>query len=119
MLGDPIDPLVLSRAFRRLAKNAGLGSLGPHVLRHTSSTLMHEANIPAKVASDRLGHSDTRMTLEHYTHPSAAADADAAGKLDKVLRSIADPETGHQSPEQNGSAVLGPEGRANNRGPKR
>lgn len=45
--------------------NLGLNS---HMFRHTHTALLIEQGIPVKVISERLGHSNTKTTLEIYTH---------------------------------------------------
>src|SRR5579863_8949240 len=80
------DPPAFGLAFRRLAMRAlgGVaGNIGPHVLRHTATTLMLQQGLGPKVVADRLGHSTTRMTLDVYAHvapeiETRAADAVAA-----------------------------------------
>lgn len=42
-----------------------------HDLRHTFATLLYNANIDIKTAQYWLGHSDTKMTLDLYTHLSS------------------------------------------------
>jgi integrase len=61
----------------RAAKRAGLGPLGPHVLRHTAAVRMAEAGIPLEKIAEYLGHSDTRVTRKHYAQylPEFLADA--------------------------------------------
>lgn len=45
--------------------NLGLKS---HMFRHTHTALLIEQGVPVKVISERLGHSNTKTTLEIYTH---------------------------------------------------
>lgn len=45
--------------------NLGLNS---HMFRHTHTALLIEQGVPIKVISERLGHSNTKTTLEIYTH---------------------------------------------------
>ena len=52
-------------AVRNHLANLGLNS---HMFRHTHTALLIEQGIPVKVISDRLGHSNTKTTLEIYTH---------------------------------------------------
>lgn len=40
----------------------------PHVLRHTHTALLAEADIPLEQISRRLGHADSRITKEVYMH---------------------------------------------------
>jgi integrase len=91
-----------SRAFRRLAKRAGLGSIGPHTLRHTAATEMLRQGLHPKVVSDRLGHASTRMTLDVYSHVIPALESDAAVRVDIALRDA----FGQQSGQQNGLLAL-------------
>jgi integrase len=86
VLGAPWDPAVFSRAFRRAAIRVGVGSIGPHSLRHTAATEMLREGIHPKVVADRLGHSTTRMTLDVYSHVVPALETDAAAKVDTALR---------------------------------
>ena len=87
MLGSFWDPAVFSRAFRRAAIRVGVGSIGPHSLRHTAATEMLRQGIHPKVVADRLGHSTTRMTLDVNSHVIPALEADAASKVDAAIRS--------------------------------
>jgi len=48
------------RVYRRAAARAGLPGLdwhGPHDLRHTFSTVLEHAGIPARVIDELMGHS--------------------------------------------------------------
>ena len=87
-LGELWDPAVFSRAFRRAAERGGIGSVGPHALRHTAATNMLVLGIHPKVVAERLGHSSTRMTMDVYSHVVPALESDAAGKVDGALRRI-------------------------------
>jgi len=40
----------------------------PHVLRHTHTSLLAEEGIPLDTISRRLGHADSALTLQIYTH---------------------------------------------------
>lgn len=52
-----------------------------HVLRHSYASHAVMAGVPLMVVANNLGHSDTRMCEEHYSHlaPSYARDAIAKG----------------------------------------
>lgn len=56
-----------------------------HDLRHTNATLMLKNNIPAKIASERLGHSTVGITLDLYSHVINEMQEEAANKLDDML----------------------------------
>ena len=46
---------------------------------------MLNSKIPAKIASERLGHSNTAITLDTYSHVLKSMREEAANKLDKML----------------------------------
>jgi integrase len=57
--------------------------LGGHPdLRHTNATLMLKKGIPAKIASERLGHSSIGITLDLYSHVDNSMQKAAAEILD-------------------------------------
>ena len=53
-----------------------------HALRHTHATMLIEANVPVKAVSERLGHSNTRTTLETYVHVTDSMREDAVSKFE-------------------------------------
>ena len=56
-----------------------------HAFRHTHVALLIEAGVPIKVISERLGHSDTSITLSIYTHVTANMKIDLQNKLEKAF----------------------------------
>ena len=64
-------------AFRKLVAAASVPELTVHAIRYTAAGLMLLAEVSAKVASDRLGHSTIAITLDRYSHllPWLAEDA--------------------------------------------
>ena len=56
-----------------------------HDLRHSNATLMLKYGVPAKIASQRLGHSNIGITLDLYSHVLSDMQKDAAEKLDLGL----------------------------------
>jgi len=82
--GAPWVPPTFSKAWTSFAKNAGLGDLGFHELRHGAATLMLAAGIPDAVAIRMMGHRDTRI-LRRYQKVVDRLKREAAGKLDELL----------------------------------
>lgn len=76
--GKPIDPRLATKWFKRHAAAAGLPAIRLHGLRHTWATLALQSGVPAKVVSDRLGHSNIHVTLDTYTGHVPELDEDAA-----------------------------------------
>lgn len=54
--------------FKKALQECNLPDIRIHDLRHSYATLLLKKNIAPKVASNMLGHSDTRTTLDIYTH---------------------------------------------------
>ena len=55
-------------SFLPILKKAGLSGVRLYHLRHTCATLLLLADVPAKVVSERLGHSSITLTLATYSH---------------------------------------------------
>ena len=87
-LGKPLDCRQVGREFRAVCERAGLGAVRFHDLRHTSASLMLRARVPARVVSERLGHSDVGITLNVYSHVIAEMQGEAAAAIESVVRPI-------------------------------
>lgn len=81
----PIDPCVLTHAFTRMAKQAGLEGVRFHDLRHTFASLMLLRGAKPKVISEALGHSSVAFTMDVYSHIISGMQEDAMALLDEVL----------------------------------
>ena len=66
--GRALDSSTLSHTFRKLCGEAGVRPIRIHDLRHTHASLLAFHGVPAKVISDRLGHTNVGFTLRVYTH---------------------------------------------------
>ena len=64
------------RPFKSACKNAKIGVITFHELRHTYASRLIMGGAPLAVVAAQLGHSDTRMVEKHYGHmaPSYVAD---------------------------------------------
>lgn len=82
--GLPLQPDRVYRTLRRITEDAGLGSWGPHELRHTAASLMLAGSVPVAVVSKVLGHSSIRVTADVYSHLLDEAFDDAAAALDAL-----------------------------------
>lgn len=85
VLGGAYHPQTLSKVLARKATKAGLPRLTAHGLRHTSATLMLDTGVPAKVAAERLGHSDTTLFSNLYSHVTPTMQRDAAIRIGAAL----------------------------------
>ena len=84
--GAPVDPDLMSGAFRRAASRAGLKGFRFHDLRHTHASLLMSENVHPKVVSERLGHSDVVITLNLYSHVLPSVQEEAAERFGRVWR---------------------------------
>jgi integrase len=62
-------------------RGAGVDGLGFHALRRASATALVLEGVDLKTAQTRLGHSDSRLTLNLYAQAVASADREAAELL--------------------------------------
>lgn len=83
--GNPYHTGSFSHKFANLLKKHGLKRIRLHDIRHTNATLMLENGIPAKIASERLGHSGIAITLDTYSHVSPIMQKDAVEKLSSEI----------------------------------
>jgi integrase len=85
-LGLPLQMGNLGRGeFARLVAAAHVRPITFHGLRHTSATLLLMAGVPAKVVSERLGHSKIAITLDVYSHVLPGMQQAAAASLGALL----------------------------------
>jgi len=79
--GTFIHPDLLSKWFVRYSREAGLTPIRFHDLRHTHASLALQAGVPAKVASERLGHATVAFTLDVYSHVIPGLQEEAAERI--------------------------------------
>lgn len=65
-----IEPRNYYARYQRILKRCGIGKHTFHALRHTFATRCVECGFDAKSLSEILGHTDVKITLERYVHPS-------------------------------------------------
>jgi integrase len=56
-----------------------------HDLRHVQATLLARAGVHPRVAQERLGHADSKMTLDVYTHLTVGDQLPAAAAVEELL----------------------------------
>lgn len=56
-----------------------------HGFRHTHASLLFEAGATIKQVQERLGHSNSKTTLDIYTHITKKAEQDTAEKFAKFM----------------------------------
>lgn len=71
--------------FSKLLSKIGMRHIRFHDLRHTNATLMMQYNIPIKVMSENLGHANTSVTMDTYSHVSEEMKTEIADKFEDEL----------------------------------
>jgi integrase len=74
-----------SGPFARLLRNANLGHMRIHDLRHTAITLLISNGLPVKVVSEMAGHSDVGITLRTYSHVMDSDQERTAQAMDRLF----------------------------------
>ncbi|MBU8880617.1 site-specific integrase [Bacillus sp. FJAT-29790] len=85
--GTPLNPANLRRTFRRLISQANIPEIKFHALRHTHATLLLSKGVNVKVISERLGHSNIKVTLDVYSHVLPTMQEEAVKQIDNLLSS--------------------------------
>ena len=83
--GKPLDPYVVSHAFKKIARRAGFEDVRFHDLRHTFASLMFLHGASPKVISEALGHASVAFTMDTYSHIIDGMQQDAMNLLNDVL----------------------------------
>ena len=84
-VGTVIEPRRVRQMMDRLSDKAGIEHITFHALRHTFATRMLEAEVPAKVVQDILGHSDVTLTLNTYSHVMGTTAHEQMSKIDGLF----------------------------------
>lgn len=65
---EPIHPQSPTRYFKKFGERYGVKDFHPHKLRHSSASIAITSGADVVSVSERLGHSDTAVTLRMYAH---------------------------------------------------
>ncbi len=93
MLGKPLRPNTVTRAWSMLAAKAGVKVIRLHDARHTHASLMLKQGIHPKIVQERLGHASITMTLDTYSHVTPGLQEAAAESFDRVVAPKRENET--------------------------
>ncbi|MFE6704566.1 tyrosine-type recombinase/integrase [Bacillus thuringiensis] len=83
--GTPINPANVRRSLNALILKAAVPKIRFHDLRHTHATLLLAKGVNVKVISERLGHSNIKITLDTYSHVLPTMQEDAVNKIEEIL----------------------------------
>lgn len=65
---EPMHPQSPTRYFKKFGERYGIKDFHPHKLRHSSASIAITSGADIVSVSERLGHSDTAVTLRMYAH---------------------------------------------------
>ena len=84
-LGQPLNPMALTRAFQAYAKRLGLEGAKPHDLRHFHASVMLQNGQSLLLVSKRLGHASIATTGDIYGHLLPGWQKEAANAFAKAM----------------------------------
>ena len=76
-----LEPRTMQYHFKKILKETGVEGKTFHTLRHTFATNCVENGMDVKSLSELLGHSDVKITLNLYVHPTMDSKRKQLGAL--------------------------------------
>lgn len=83
--GTPTNAGNIRRAYNSAILKATVPKIRFHDLRHTHATLLLKQGVNPKIVAERLGHADTRITLDTYSHLLPSMQKETAKQFGKML----------------------------------
>ena len=84
-LGDPLNPMAITRVFQSFAKRLGLKGARIHDLRHFHTSVMLQSGQTLLLVSKRLGHASIVTTGDIYGHLLPGWQKGAANAFAKAM----------------------------------
>ena len=84
---EPMFPQSPTKYFHKLGERIGIKGFHPHMLRHSSASIAITSGADVVSVSERLGHSDTAVTLRMYAHANEESIRRAGQTVRDALRS--------------------------------
>ncbi len=82
--GTPLTTANVRRQLRKVLGDAGIEGITPHMFRRTVATVVNE-QASLNLASELLGHTDPKVTIEHYIRRNEHVNPLTAELLDAVF----------------------------------
>ena len=83
--GQPYHPHAWKNKWKRFLEKEELNPIRFHDLRHSNATALIEMGIDPKTVQQRMGHSTIAVTMDIYTHATAAMKRTAGEKMDAMF----------------------------------
>ena len=84
---EAMFPQSPTRYFRKFGERYGIQNFHPHLLRHSSASIAITNGADVVSVSERLGHSDTSVTLRMYAHANEESIRRAGQTVRDALKS--------------------------------
>ena len=81
---EPMHPQSPTRYFQKFGKRYNVKDFHPHKLRHSSASIAIVRGADVVSVSERLGHSDTAVTLRMYAH----ANEESIRRAGQIVRDV-------------------------------
>lgn len=92
---EPMHPQTPTRYFKKFGERYGVKDFHPHKLRHTSASIGLTSGADVVSVSERLGHSDTAVTLRMYAH----ANEESIRRAGQAVRDALKAQTVQETPQ--------------------
>lgn len=86
--GKHMHPDTPNKILQKVLKKYHLPKLTFHELRHTYASILNSNGIDPKTISEQLGHSDTSVTMNIYTHSFESKKRESANVFDRLQKEI-------------------------------
>ena len=83
---EPMFPQSPTKYFRKFGEKYNIPNFHPHLLRHTSASIALTNGADIVSVSERLGHSDTAITLRLYSHANPESIRNAGQKARDAVK---------------------------------
>ncbi|MGH8829363.1 MAG: tyrosine-type recombinase/integrase, partial [Jiangellaceae bacterium] len=90
--GTPLTTANVRRQLRKVLGDAGIEGVSPHMFRRTVATVINE-QASVNLAAELLGHTDPKVTIEHYIRRNRHVNPLTAELLDSAFAPGQDVET--------------------------
>jgi len=88
LTGEMYHPDSVVNFHKKILRDAGLGHLRFHDLRHTFATTALQNGVDVKTVSSMLGHFDAGFTLRTYTHATRQKQDEAAQTMGNFMEQV-------------------------------
>lgn len=82
--GTLLSPANVRRQLRQALELSGLTGISPHMFRRTVATAVSEA-ATVELAAELLGHTDPRITIQHYIRRNQMVNPETANILERAF----------------------------------